>query len=644
MRPKKMPVRPAPKKAVTPAIPDFRTPWRVALWLIVCVNSLFFLPPCLDRYLVPRFLFLSLALLVSVWMLRRELRAHSDWRLHGFDLLMLAWYGMNLASIFWALSWSEAVFYTQKVSLLLLTYWLIRQALQRDAGMVRQTLRQITSLLTYAYVFIIVAELVQAYIEHGLDNEKLYDAVSGVSGNKSLASDFLFFLLVLNVLFYRDFQKKFSFWLNAGLLTTLIILLQTRTVYLALLAGAGSFFVVKAILEPVFARFFLRRMLPAGVLALGLLAALIVLKGKGNSLAERLNPATYLESTSANERRFVWYKTDELNKDHVWFGVGNGSWKFWFPSKNIQGGYRLQEQNVVFTRVHNDYLEIRAEMGLVGAGLFCLLFIAAFLSALWAVRRTTDDTSRHEILVVSAGLLGYCIIQYFDFPRERIEIQVMLALFFAWLSYHARGLWERLPGLRADRWIKPLGLLVTAGLLFNLVIGWKRIAGEIHNVRMLQAQAKGYYRAMALEAAAARNTFYEYDDVALPLLYHEGTALYQNNQIGPSLKAFEQAYRLNPWSFAILNNYASALTENGDYRAAIPLFEKTVDINPGFDEGKLNLTYSWFKLGEYAKALEWLERVDTVANPQNEMDRKKNQITKKRQADFMKLIDEKMRK
>jgi hypothetical protein len=37
---------------------------------------------------------------------------------------------------------------------------------------------------------------------------------------------------------------------------------------------------------------------------------------------------------------------------------------------------------------------------------------------------------------------------------------------------------------------------------------------------------------------------------------------------------------MNPWSFAVTNNYATALAQAGKLDEAIPLFEKTVVINP----------------------------------------------------------------
>src|SRR5690349_1067984 len=99
---------------------DPSSAWRIALWLVFFGGTLFFWPTCLDRYLAPRFFFLSGALLISFVWVRKDLMKNGDIRLDGFDLLMIGWYGLNLASVTWAFNWSEGIFYTQKTLLLFL--------------------------------------------------------------------------------------------------------------------------------------------------------------------------------------------------------------------------------------------------------------------------------------------------------------------------------------------------------------------------------------------------------------------------------------------------------------------------------------------------------------------------------------------
>lgn len=561
-----------------------------------------------------------------------DLRKRGDWAFNGFDFLLLGWYGINLASAYTAFSWSEGIFFAQKTLLLFVVYWILHQALWIQSDIVQHTLAQITVWLTWIIASILTVQLGMAIQEKGLDNDTLYIYASGIFGNKGLASDFLFFLLVLHILF-RGYISTMKMRWNIALLLALIIILQTRTVYLAIV-GCGAFYLTgRAIFEPSFRPLFFKKILPvSGVIFAGLFA-LLLLKSEGGSLSERLNPLSWIESASANERRFVWYKTDLLCDDHYWWGVGNGSWKFWLPSKSIEGAYRLQEKGIVFTRAHNDYLEIRAEMGMIGAAWFILLFVAAGLVLLLALRK--KGAPIHEILSTGAGLLGYCIIQYFDFPRERIEMQVLLAVFFAFSSWYGRDIWGKWPSLNIQKanLVFIAGLFV--GLLLNVVIGWYRVTGEIHNVALIKAFQKQNHVSVIKEAKAAKNLFLEYNDVGLPFEWYEGSAYYKTNNMSASIQSFERALQLNPWNFQVINNYASALAASGQYQQAIPHFEKAVQINPKYDEGKFNLAYCYLQLHQYAQAQEWVNRADTIPNPQTPDELEKNKMVKETKASYL---------
>jgi O-antigen ligase len=623
--------------------PNYLRTWRILFGLMLGAASLFFWPSCLDRFLAPRFLFATLVFFWGIWALRKEILEKGDHHFHFFDALMFGWYGWNIAASFWAFSLSEAVFFTQKSFLLLLSYWFTRQLLFLHDKEIQNTLQKIIQLLSWLVAAILLVQLALAISSSGLQNDLLYDQVSGVFGNKSLATDFLFILLICNVYFNHNHLNKWVKWGLPGMLLLLIILLQTRTVYVATALAALLYVGIQFWQEPSFRKRYKKWVIPALLLLVALAGWLRFSAATGSTLAERLNPFTYASSISANERKFVWYKTDLLNKEHPLLGVGNGSWKFLFPSKNIQGAYRLQEQNIVFTRVHNDYLEVRAEMGILGAIWFVLIFVFAGAAVFRALPLQENEKARHEASVLLSGLLGYCVIQYFDFPRERIELQVFLGFLLGLMAWNARVVWQKRQFFLNKVSVSMMINLFMASLLLSIVVGWYRVQGEIHTVIMLKAQAKQDYNTMEKEAAAACNTWYEYDDVALPLQYHRGTACFHLNRMAESEAYFQQAYELNPWSFAVINNYATALSQNGQYGKAIPLLEKTIEINPKFDEGKLNLAYAWMELGDFQKSMEWVNRVDTIINPSNDIDRRKNSITKARQNEFLKMLRERMK-
>ena len=609
--------------------------YPIALWLVLGSSALFFTTGVPDMFLTPRFLFLSAVLLLVLGLLWKRWQTNAGASLQVFDLLLIAFYALNLASFSWAFSAAEALFFSQKVLLFVLVYFLVKESLFASEILALRTLHQIALILAALSVLVLGVQLALASTGGGLDNDALYRYTIGMSGNKGLASNSLFFLLMLLGVGRVSGMYKRPTLLLAALLLVLIFLLQTRAVYLTLVA-AGLFYLIGRLMsDPEFKPVFFRRVLPLLALVVVAGIAFVTFKGKGSSLAERLNPATYMESASALERRFVWYKTEKLIDDTPWYGMGNGSWKFLFPSKSLQGAYRMMEKNVVFTRVHNDLLEIRCELGLPGALMYGMLLFLPLVLAAYTLHRSVDGPSKRRLLFAGGGLVGYAVIQSFDFPRERIDMQAYWAIFLALVAYECRNtrllrsIWK--PG--ADMRMLLLSL-ATFGLLFNLLMGWKRYESERHYLKAFNAQAKGKWTEVEKEALLAENTWNKYNEVVVPMAWYAGFAAFKNNKPEEALNHLERAYHLNPWSFQVINNYASALLTLKRNQEAIPLLEKAIDINPRYDEGKFNLAYGWTQLGDFQKAESWLDKVDTIPNPTTLDERQKNEKTLKNLSAF----------
>lgn len=603
------------------------------LWMLWFGGALFLLPFCLDRQLVPRFTWIAAVLLWGGWALRAQIRRGS-WHLGVLDVLLLGWYIVNVASIGWAFSWSEAVFYTQKVWLFLCAYAAFRWCLYWEEAETLSTLHRATLALSAVSIIVVGVEVATTIAKHGLDNQYLYEGVGLLFGNKSLSTVFLFFLLILNTFFYKHNKNKNIFWGLAALLAILLLLLQTRTVYLAaavaLFVGIAAFWIGG---RTAMGEHRLPRYWWAYTLGIFLVASFGIWKA-GGTLGERLNPSAWLDSGTAAERRFVWYKTDLLNQEYPLLGVGNGSWKLKFPAHNLRGGYRLEELQVSFTRAHNDYLEIRSELGWIGILLFCALFVWAAWLGIRALR-----FNPHQAATLLAALAGYGVVQYFDFPRERLEMQLWLALVFALLAHYGTPLGKQIA------FKKPFLAFAALGLCFTGWIGIQRTHGEWYNVQLLEAASKGDNRTVIRTAQAARNLFYEYDDVVLPLPWYEGSAWFALQDYPKAVSGFAEAYRLNPWSYQVVNNYATALVQaaakrdTNALRQAAQLYEAAIELNPRHRDSQFNLSYTLFLLGDRAAALDQLSKIDTIAAPKTPEQVGQNQAIKARLLEFRAFME-----
>jgi putative inorganic carbon (hco3(-)) transporter len=134
----------------------------------------------------------------------------------------------------------------------------------------------------------------------------------------------------------------------------------------------------------------------------------------GDQLANRLEAT----QTDANEetvdlrqgesRREVWRATWTLIKDNPLAGVGFGGYWAVIPKYHDASGKLTPQQ------AHNDYLEILASGGLIGAVL-CGWFIFALLRSARVQLRSADSFRRAVAFGALVGLFGVAVHSLFDF-------------------------------------------------------------------------------------------------------------------------------------------------------------------------------------------------------------------------------------
>lgn len=120
-------------------------------------------------------------------------------------------------------------------------------------------------------------------------------------------------------------------------------------------------------------------------------------------------------------------------KDYPVFGSGLGSFPVVFPRYSAEG------TPVSYTHAHNDYLELGAEVGLVGVSLLGLIVLLSYVAALRAQYVRRDPVMRGVSFAAMMGILALMIHGAADFnlqiPANALTFMQLLA--FAWISlYH----------------------------------------------------------------------------------------------------------------------------------------------------------------------------------------------------------------
>ncbi|MDP6958449.1 MAG: O-antigen ligase family protein, partial [Planctomycetota bacterium] len=109
-----------------------------------------------------------------------------------------------------------------------------------------------------------------------------------------------------------------------------------------------------------------------------------------------------LDNESMRIRDVYWTAALRISEDHLWTGVGLDNFQEYYPAYK---GETQQETR----KVHNDFLQILVELGIVGLFLFFVLIIWTFRHALpppkEAIPIETDEKERHGIILIGVTSL-----------------------------------------------------------------------------------------------------------------------------------------------------------------------------------------------------------------------------------------------
>lgn len=217
-------------------------------------------------------------------------------------------------------------------------------------------------------------------------------------------------------------------WLRAQTFTTAALsviaaalaVALSRGALLGLVAGAGAAALFGSLLVERPGR---RRALQAGVV-LAFAGGLVL---SGLAFERQLRASDVLERSAA-ERLSLYASGLRMLRDAPVFGFGLGASGLAF------GPYQDSDVIGAALFVHNDWLQLALDCGLVGAGLFAALGAAFWLSISAVWRRARSREMRALIgggLAALAAFAAHCLV---DFPSQVPANAVVIAALAGWLS------------------------------------------------------------------------------------------------------------------------------------------------------------------------------------------------------------------
>lgn len=595
--------------------------------LLLCFANLIRSGVIVDKSFLPRFLLLSVLLLITYLLLFRKRNVLTNSFIEGPFILFYLW---NLLSCFWAITPSEAIMQSQLVFLSLAVFLLISALSKEYQGFENIFIK--TQLLVLLFAF-------------GLGFSKMislefynpYQIIS-VSANNNLFSGFLLISIPLVLTGYSLNKVYWKYLSVLVLILTVffIIIIQSRAGYLGLFFAALISFILLILKYSIV---FSRRNILTGIISIIVLFSGVFLfyssldntrknyfmskipvwnyfKTYEDSYAEKLRkqrekmqadlehmPAfdfseDYYEN--ANLRVIFWKKSFCLIRSHPLLGVGAGNWRIAIPSCKYPANPEHTAKNFTYSQPHNEWISIISELGIVG---FILAVFIFFIPLLIVFRKIVFTVPRYPVSAVfyASFIIGFYLFSVFDFPLKRVEHNVLLFSVFAFLFRKVPlkplngKLIHKVP-------VKMFSWLFVFLLIFSVFLSLARIKGEYITIKMFRNERKNDVNVIHY-CREAENPFYRITPNTLPLSWFEGVAYFRKGAVDLAIICFKKALEVTPFEVRVLNDYGAALFKSGKQKEAKAMLLNAFDIDPYFDDAKFNLGAIYYFMGQRDSAL-----------------------------------------
>lgn len=234
-----------------------------------------------------------------------------------------------------------------------------------------------------------------------------------------------------------DKEKRLLYLFIAGLMGVALVMTGSRGGIISLVAEVLFLVIVTAIWRKPSERRRTRigrlklvagRVGMAGVLLFSLFLG-VVLMGGEFSLTRLIDTVNVEDPTTG--RAHFWAVTLEIIKAHPYVGTGLGAFGVVYTRYDTRNGlFRLEQ-------VHNDYLQVLSDGGIIGAAL-ALTFVGFLFYKALVRAKSRDDFRRGVALASLSGCFGVMVHSFFDFTLHTTSNALLFLVLAAVATMNGR--------------------------------------------------------------------------------------------------------------------------------------------------------------------------------------------------------------
>jgi len=299
------------------------------------------------------------------------------------------------------------------------------------------TLFNVVAILVGVVLFFDALYVITGFSKNMVDMNLDQNIVSltGKNGNKNVmaASLLIKFPFLLFVIVHNQLIEKIAGFIVLFLGMMALFILNTRSTYV----GLGVLFLMFSIAITLLNKkegikvigtklaYFILPLVFAFFAANGMLTKAVDVQGfQGGygSVTKRVGDINV--ASEQNSRIKLWKAAIDYASKHPILGAGYGNWKL------ASIPYEKEYANDLFVpyHCHNDYIEMFADLGMIGGISYAALFIILGVTTIQFWKKSKDNPHQLMIAIAIMAIACYFVDAFFNFPAERTSMQTMFAL------------------------------------------------------------------------------------------------------------------------------------------------------------------------------------------------------------------------
>jgi hypothetical protein len=321
----------------------------------------------------------------------------------------------------------------------------------------------------------------------------------------------------------------------------------------------------------------------------------------------------------------MWAAAGKMWQEHPWWGVGPGLFDEHFRE------FRSEPIQQDAQHAHNDYMELLADWGSVGAMIVfggIGIFIFGLVKSWPHVRREENDfgtgmSSRYALFLGAvSGLFALAVHSLIDFNLHVTANALVGVTILGLVASHLRFATNRY-WLRARRPVQSAWTVVLAGFVAYVAIqAWRGAGEELWTKRAEGVPMSPTYamdQAALLEKARTFEPNNAHTDYLIGECYRRQSWDGGDNYADlaqTALKFYAQGIRANPYDNGDYCHLRSGMCLDwlGRHAEAEPYYAAAEQLDPNGQFVTANIGWHYAQIGDYAAARQWLFRACKLSN------------------------------